>query len=169
MYIIKRITYISFIIFNFTINEIFELRFNIFNYFWMIHYYQLFIILSLICLSSFILSYLLSFIFAMCFLLTSDLIILLISSTCSSNERICSNVLYSVNWLPITFIIRIFFLNERDRCFVNFDVRNPSKVLHFFNKWKGLIYFVNFGVLNPSKVLWHNYFICIVTFLFIYF
>ena len=102
---IKRITYISIIIFNFTINYIFELRFNIFNYFWMIHYHKLSTILSLICLSSFILSYLLSFMFAMCFLLKSDSIILLISSSCSSNGRICSNVLYSINWLRITFAI----------------------------------------------------------------
>ena len=72
--------------------------------------YILFSILSLICLSSFILSYLLSFMFAMCFLLTRFLIITLISSICSCNEKVCSNVFYSVNWLYITFVINLFFI-----------------------------------------------------------
>ena len=131
------------------------------------YYYNLFIILSLICSSSLILSYLLSFMFALCFLLASDLIILLISSICSSNEKVCSNVLYSVNRFRITFVIIIYFLllflfffeaqgiwffwcpgslqiiiffliNEREECiFVNFGVLTSLWYIYFFVFMKG--------------------------------
>ena len=143
----------------------------------MIHYYILFIIISLICWSSFILSYLLSFIFAICFLSSSDLIVSLISSICFANENVCSNI--SVNWLRITFyyiyftnfvliffLLLLFFYLERSIYSLVLVYWIPPKYYYFLINER-INVLVNFGVLNPSKILWHNYFICIVTFYFI--
>ena len=71
----------------------------------MIHYYTLLNNTFFICLSSFILSYLLSLIFPLCFLVVSELILESIYFNCSPIVKVCSIFLYFVKLLYNILII----------------------------------------------------------------